>query len=104
MIDRARIVGFEWRHGNARTSGDRHGVGQAEAEPLLLAEPLVVVEDRRHGLLEPRYHALGRTAKGRMLQPTFTLRGGGTLLRVISARDMSRKERKVDEQAAQAGA
>lgn len=103
MIDFARIVGFDWDHGNARKSADRHGVEQAEAEQLFFAEPLIVVEDGRHSLGEPRYHALGRTAEGRLLQATFTLRGGDMLLRVISARDMSRKERSVYEQAAQAG-
>jgi uncharacterized protein len=38
-------------------------------------------------------HALGRTDKGRRLHIAFTLRGAGTRIRVISARDMSRKER-----------
>jgi uncharacterized DUF497 family protein len=36
---------------------------------------------------------LGRTEAGRMLHVTFTLRGGGRLIRVISARTMHRKER-----------
>jgi uncharacterized DUF497 family protein len=98
------IIGFEWDDGNSRKSVDRHGVSQAEAEQVFFAEPLIVADDLRHSLGEPRYHALGRTAEGRLLQATFTLRGGGTLLRVISARDMSRKERKVYEQATQAGA
>jgi uncharacterized DUF497 family protein len=98
------IIGFEWDDGNSRKSVDRHGVSQAEAEQVFFAEPLIVADDLRHSRGEPRYHALGRTAEGRLLQATFTLRGGGTLLRVISARDMSRKERKVYEQATQAGA
>jgi uncharacterized DUF497 family protein len=42
---------------------------------------------------EVRYHALGRTNDTRLLHITFTLRVTGSLIRVISARDMHRKER-----------
>jgi uncharacterized DUF497 family protein len=45
--------------------------------------------------------ALGRTIDGRRLHITFTLRGDGKLIRVISARDMHRKERAHYEQATQ---
>ena len=54
-----------------------------------------------HSQSETRYHALGRTIEGRRLHITFTLREGGKLIRVISARDMSRKERNYYEQANQ---
>lgn len=102
MVDLDRIVGFEWGDGNARKNTDYHGVSQAEAERMFFQEPLIVADDPRHSLVEQRYHALGRTPEGRLLQATFTLRRSGTLLRVISVRDMSRKERGVYEQAAQA--
>ena len=58
---------------------------------MFLLEPVIVADDPRHSLGEPRYHALGRTVEDRLLQVTFILRGRGTLLRVISARDMSRQ-------------
>jgi hypothetical protein len=59
----------------------------------------LLLDDERHSEEEPRYHALGVTAAGRRLHLTFTLRHEGTAIRVISARDMSRKERVVYEQA-----
>ena len=93
MIDLDRIVGFEWDAGNARKSAAKHGVSQAEAEQMFFNDPLLVVDDARHSREEPRHHALGRTDDGRLLHATFTVRGAGTLIRVISARDMSRKER-----------
>ncbi len=93
MIDWVRVEGFEWDDGNARKSSDKHGVSQAEAEQLFFSQPLVVIEDPRHSLREPRFHALGRTDEGRLLHVTFTLRVAATRIRVISARDMSRKER-----------
>jgi uncharacterized protein len=93
MIDWSRVEGFEWDEGNARKSDDKHGVGQAEAEQVFFNEPLLVVEDPGHSLHEPRFHALGRTDEDRLLHVTFTLRGAATRIRVISARDMSRKGR-----------
>jgi uncharacterized protein len=93
MIDWARVEGFDWDDGNARKSEDKHGVGQADAEQVFFNEPLLVAEDPQHSVHEPRLHALGRTDQDRRLHITFTLRGDATRIRVISARDMSRKER-----------
>jgi len=93
MIDFAAVVGFQWDEGNARKSADKHGVTQAEAEQVFLNEPLLVIHDAVHSKAEPRFHALGRTHEGRRLHVTFTLRAADTLIRVISARDMHRKER-----------
>ena len=95
MLRFDQIVGFDWDEGNARKSVARHGVTQAEAEQMFIQEPLLVADDPRSSRTEPRFHALGRTAAGRMLQATFTLRAGRTMLRVISVRDMSRKERRI---------
>lgn len=87
------VVGFQWDDGNARKSQTKHGVSQGEAEQVFFNQPLLLLDDRRHSCLEPRYHALGRTDDDRRLHITFTLRANETLIRVISARDMSRKER-----------
>jgi len=95
MIDWARVVGFDWDVGNERKSADKHGVSQAEAEQAFFNQPLLVLSDERHSASEPRFHALGRTEAGRRLHVTFTLRRDSTLVRVISARDMSGKERVV---------
>lgn len=100
MIDWARVVGFEWDAANERKSMDKHHVSQQEAEQAFFNQPLLIVTDERHSGNEARFHALGRTDQGRPLHVTFTLRRDETLLRVISARSMSFKERKVYEQGA----
>ena len=97
MIDLSRITGFDWNEGNARKN-DKHSVTQAEAEEIFFNQPLLLLDDLRHREQEVRFHALGMTLDRRLLHVTFTLRGGGTLIRVISARDMHRKERIVYEQ------
>jgi uncharacterized DUF497 family protein len=89
----ARLEGFEWDEGNAAKNWLRHEVQQAEAEQALLNTPLVVNLTTKHGAGEPRFIALGQTDAGRRLTVVFTIRG--TKIRVISARAMSKPERKI---------
>jgi uncharacterized DUF497 family protein len=71
----------------------------AEAEQVWFNKPLLLLDDVAHSQSEPRLHALGRTDQTGLLHLTFTLRGEGTLIMVISARDMHRRERAIYEQA-----
>jgi uncharacterized DUF497 family protein len=100
-MDLTRYVGFDWDAGNARKSVDKHAVSQPEAEQVFFNQPLLMLPNPRHSQKEPRFHALGQSDTGRWLHITFTERPRAKpiLIRVISARDMHRKERKVYEQA-----
>jgi|TARA_B110000263_G_C15259101_1_gene487929 uncharacterized DUF497 family protein len=98
MIIWRQIQGFDWDDGNFRKSAEKHEVGQSESEQVFFNKPLLVLIDESHSELETRYHALGKSDDERMLHVTFTLRSEGTLIRVISARDMHRKERRIYEQ------
>lgn len=98
MINWAQVTGFDWNEGNSRKNAEKHGVSQSEAEEIFFNEPLLVLEDSKHSQAEARFHALGETDDERLLHITFTLRQNGTLIRVISARNMHRKERAVYEQ------
>ena len=96
MIDLALITGFDWDDGNARKN-DKHGVSMAESEQVFFNSPLLLLADELHSRNELRFHALGKTNQGRQLHITFALRQKVTLIRVISARDMHRKERAIYE-------
>ncbi len=98
MIDLATITGFDWDEGNARKN-EKHAVSMAEAEHVLFNAPLLVLRDTEYSSQEPRFHALGRSDDRRSLHITFTLRHAGEKIRVISARDMHRKERAIYEKA-----
>ncbi len=98
MIDWRQATGFDWDEGNSRKSEHKHDVSQSEAEQVFFNQPLLVPEDSKHSQKESRYHALGITDDERFLHITFTLRASGTLIRIISARDMHKKERKIYEQ------
>jgi uncharacterized protein len=98
MIELGQITGFNWDDGNARKN-EKHGVSMAGAEQIFFNAPLLLLEDDAHSQQEVRLHALGKTDDGRALHISFTLRQSGVLIRVISARDMHRKERAIYEQA-----
>ena len=89
----AGCEGFQWDAGNADKIWCRHQVTRAECEELFFNRPLVVGGDEKHSLGEERLYALGQSDSGRLMFVVFTIRG--RLIRVISARDMSRKERRI---------
>lgn len=96
MVDWTIIEGFEWDQGNDTKNLAKHGVSKEEAESVFHSDP-IVAEDESHSSTEKRLAAFGITAAGRLLTVVFTLRGEGTRIRVISARAMSRRERRVYE-------
>lgn len=97
MIDLNKITGFDWDDGNTRKN-EKHDVSMAETEQLFFNDPLLLLEDAKHSQRESRIHALGKTDEERLLHITFTLRHNEEKIRVISARDMHKKERKIYEQ------
>ena len=84
---------FEWDDGNIDKNWIKHRVSPAECEQMFFNQPLVVADDDIHSGQEDRFYALGRTDANRLLFAVFTIRKN--MIRVISARDMSAKERKV---------
>ena len=89
----AGLEGFEWDVGNSDKNWRNHQVRQAETEQVLLNRPVVFAANLTHSRSEARFFTLGRTDSGRHLAIVFTTRG--KRIRVISARPMSRAERRV---------
>jgi uncharacterized protein len=95
-MDWEKINGFEWDNGNIRKNWESHRVMHLECEQVFFNKPLLVFNDENHSSpLESRFYALGQTDHQRKLYSVFTVRGN--LIRVISCRDMSRKERNIYE-------
>ncbi len=99
MDNKLEIDGFEWDKGNLIKSFTKHGVTFLEAEEAFWNEPLLYFPDEKHSFTEKRLIAFGKTNKKRLLTIAFTLRikGPTTLIRVISARPMHRKEKIIYE-------
>jgi len=91
--------GFEWDAGN-RGKNAKHRVSDDECEEVFFNLPVVLSPDETHSAHEARYHALGKTNAGRQLFIAFTHRGDR--IRIISARNMTRKERRAYDEAEEA--
>jgi uncharacterized protein len=91
-----KATGFEWVDGNIDKNWIKHGVSPSECEQMFFNQPLVVADDDIHSEQEDRFYALGRTDANRLIFAVFTVRED--MVRIISARDMSAKERKAYKQ------
>ena len=89
-------TGFEWDRGNIEKNWRKHKVSPVECEQIFFNQPLIILDDLKHSISEKRFAAFGCTDAERLLAVVFTKRG--RLLRVISARDVNRKERKYYEE------
>jgi len=87
-----KLKGFEWDEANVAKNWVRHKVTYVECEEIFFNQPLIVSYDYSHSQSENRYIALGKTDLERFLFVVFTIRADR--IRIISARDMSKKERR----------
>lgn len=91
-----KLEGFDWDKGNQRKSQEKHGVTDKETEEVFFNRPLFVEVDKKHSLSETRFKVLGKTNTNRYLFLVYTIRKNK--IRIISARDQNRKERKTYDQ------
>ncbi len=87
----ARCEGFDWDEANVHKNWDKHDVTFSECEHIFFNIPLLLADDLVHGDEKDRFLALGRTELNRRLFLVFIIRN--KLIRVISARDMTKNER-----------
>lgn len=85
--------GFDWDKVNSEKNWIGHRVTQGECEQVFFNEPIIISNDEKHSQIEIRLFSLGRTDSERLLFIVFTVRK--KMIRVISARDMNKKERKI---------
>ncbi|WP_028895276.1 BrnT family toxin [Syntrophorhabdus aromaticivorans] len=89
----SQCTGFEWDKYNSEKIKTKHDVTPVECEQVFFNLPLITGSDEKHSQSETRFYVLGQTDAARPLFLVFTVRG--EKLRVISARDMNKKERRV---------
>ena len=85
--------GFDWDEANSDKNWLKHKVSKIECEQVFFNSPLIIADDEKHSESERRWFLLGRTDMDRKLFVVFTLRKN--LIQVISARNMSKKEREL---------
>jgi uncharacterized protein len=88
-----KCTGFQWDKVNIEKNWLKHKVSPSECEQIFFNIPLIAYDDIKHSDEENRYYSLGKTNINRFLFVVFTVRK--KQIRIISARDMNRKERQV---------
>ncbi len=88
---------FDWDEGN-KDKPKKHGVTIDEAEEAFFDENKVVFSDWAHSTREKRFTLLGETIKERLLNITYTIRK--KKIRIITARDINKKEVQLYEKTA----
>ena len=84
--------GFEWNEGNSNKNCHLHAVTDGECEDAFFNLALIIASDKKHSETETRFFALGQTDARRWLFIAFMIKNN--LIRVISARDMTKSERR----------
>ena len=87
---------FKWDDANIAHIA-RHNVSPEEAEDVFFDKNNVIDDDDKHSTFENRFIIIGKTADGRLLYQIFTRRGDR--IRVISSRDINKREVKLYEKA-----
>ncbi|MDP3957764.1 MAG: BrnT family toxin [bacterium] len=87
---------FEWDAGNREKNSRKHKVSDAECEEIFFDSRKRILRDLLHSGKEERYILIGKTKRQRLLFVVFTLRR--KKIRVISARALNKKERKLYEE------
>ncbi|MCL5055763.1 MAG: BrnT family toxin [Firmicutes bacterium] len=87
---------FEWDNGNIGKNR-RHNVEDKEIEEVFFDEHKVIFKDVLHSQQEERLRIIGKTKTMRLLFVVFTKRG--KKIRIISARDLNKKETYLYEKA-----
>jgi hypothetical protein len=87
---------FEWDSSKASSNEEKHGVSFEEAAEVFSDNLSSTVRDPDHSIEEDRFVIFGKTSSNRYLVVAFTDRDDR--IRVISARQMTRRERKAYEQ------
>lgn len=89
-------MNFEWDEAKASANQSKHGLSFSEATEVFADDYSSCVQDPDHSYEENRYLLFGLSSKGKYLVVSFTEKPN--TIRIISARCMTRQERKAYEQ------
>jgi uncharacterized protein len=88
-------MSFDWDEEKAKSNLAKHGVSFDEATSVFDDPLFLTFADPEHFLQEQRFLVMGESARGKLLVVSYTDRRNIT--RLISARPVTRKERKAYE-------
>ena len=86
---------FVWDERKSRQNEKKHGVSFEEAQSVFFDENATQFFDESHSGREERFLMLGLSSRPRILLVAHTFRRAGSVIRIISARRATRKERRM---------
>lgn len=89
-------IEFLWDKANVDKNQLKHQVSTSESEEVFYDDNKITLKDILHSDKEDRFIVLGKTKKSRLLFIVFTKRNHK--IRIISARDTDKKEKKLYEE------
>jgi uncharacterized protein len=90
------VLEFEWDEGNREKNWTKHNVEMQETEEAFADEDKIVFLNIKHLDIEERFFIIAKTYSSRLLAIAYTRRDNK--VRVISARDVNKKEVKIYEE------
>jgi len=84
---------FEWDKAKSRANEKKHGITFEEAQTVFFNEEAILFDDPDHSQQEPRFLLLGPSAALRVLVVVHCCREEAEVIRIISAREATRRER-----------
>jgi len=83
---------FEWDERKNKVNIKKHGVSFEEAKTVFYSEQAIIFDDPDHSDKEERFIIVGFSNVGKLLLACFCEREKGDIIRIISARKLSKKE------------
>jgi len=99
MLSFKKPLEFEWNKGNIEKN-KKHNVTDQETEEVFFDKKKITYRDKLHSIIEERLIVIGKTKEGRLLYIICTIRK--KKIRIISARNINRKEVYIYEKTTQA--
>ena len=85
---------FTWDSAKAKANVTKHGVSFAEAQTVFLDERARLIDDPEHSHDEARFLLLGLSVRRRVLVVVHAYREATGIIRIISARRATPRERR----------
>ena len=89
------MLHFEWDERKNSANKKKHGVSFEEAQSVFFDEDAIEYDDPEHSVDEDRFILVGRSYQLRTLVVCHCFRRSASVIRIISARKATRRERRV---------
>jgi uncharacterized protein len=86
-------IEFEWDPAKSSVNRTKHGISFAEAATVFEDESALLISDPAHSESEDRFILLGASNRSNLLVVVHCYRESETIVRIVSARKATRRER-----------